>query len=377
MSDPSPRICLVTGASRGLGYAVARALGARGHQVIALARTVGGLEDLADEIEAAGGPTPTLVPLSMTDEGGLQRLCLAIHERWGRLDLAVHCAAHAPPLAPAAHLADKDFDQTFEVNVRGTERLIVYLAPLLGPDRPLRLPGRQPRRPAVLRRLRRLQGRRRGPGPLLRRRVREDRPPRHPPPPQPDAHRPSRPLLPRRRPDPPDPLRRRGGAAARPPPRLTRPQNVPNWIPTRRLIASARPVGALLFAGPAKGPDHDAPCRSEPAGAAHFAAPVRRPERASAEAEGRNAVPVALHRGRDRPADASARSALRGGGRGPISHGPDRAGRRRRRAQRQAVRRGDQLEAVSYHTRINLHESHSPSDTLPGIARVLSRATPP
>ena len=92
----------------------------------------------------------------MTDEGGLQRLCLAIHERWGRLDLALHCAAHAPPLAPAAHLADKDFDQTFEVNVKGTERLIVYLAPLLGPAGHFVYAGRQPRRPAVLRRLRRL-----------------------------------------------------------------------------------------------------------------------------------------------------------------------------------------------------------------------------
>jgi NAD(P)-dependent dehydrogenase (short-subunit alcohol dehydrogenase family) len=131
LTAPQSRVALVTGASRGLGYALARALGARGDQVIALARTVGGLEDLADEIEAAGGPTPTLVPLSMTDEGGLQRLCLAIHERWGRLDLALHCAAHAPPLAPAAHVADKDFDQAVEVNLRGTERLIVYLYPLL------------------------------------------------------------------------------------------------------------------------------------------------------------------------------------------------------------------------------------------------------
>ena len=94
------RVALVTGASRGLGYAIARALGAAGTRVIAMARTVGGLEDLADEIDAAGGPTPTLVPLSVTDEGGLQRLGLAIHERWGRLDLAVHCAAHAAPLAP-------------------------------------------------------------------------------------------------------------------------------------------------------------------------------------------------------------------------------------------------------------------------------------
>ena len=125
------RVALVTGASRGLGYAVARALGASGTRVIAMARTVGGLEDLADEIDAAGGPAPTLVPLSLTDEGGLQRLCLAIDDRWGRLDVVVHCAAHAAPLTPAPHLADKDFDQSIEVNLRGTERLIVMLAPLL------------------------------------------------------------------------------------------------------------------------------------------------------------------------------------------------------------------------------------------------------
>jgi NAD(P)-dependent dehydrogenase (short-subunit alcohol dehydrogenase family) len=125
------RVALVTGASRGLGYAVARALGAAGTRVIALARTVGGLEELADEIDAAGGPAPTLVPLSITDEGGLQRLCLAIDERWGRLDLAIHCAAHAAPLTPAPHLANKDFDQSVEVNLKGTERLIVMLAPLL------------------------------------------------------------------------------------------------------------------------------------------------------------------------------------------------------------------------------------------------------
>jgi NAD(P)-dependent dehydrogenase (short-subunit alcohol dehydrogenase family) len=124
-------VTLVTGASRGLGYATAKALGAAGHRIIAMARTVGGLEDLADEIDAAGGPTPTLVPLSITDEGGLQRLCLAIHERWGRLDLAIHCAAHAAPLSPAPHIGDKDFDQSVEVNFRGTERLVVMLAPLL------------------------------------------------------------------------------------------------------------------------------------------------------------------------------------------------------------------------------------------------------
>jgi len=133
LTETAPSVVLVTGASRGLGYAMARALGARGDQVVALARTVGGLEDLADEIEAAGGPTPTLVPLSITDEGGLQRLCLAIHERWGKLDLAIHCAAHAAPLSPVPHTADKDFDQSVEVNLRGTARLIGLLHPLLAP----------------------------------------------------------------------------------------------------------------------------------------------------------------------------------------------------------------------------------------------------
>lgn len=129
MSEPG--IALVTGASRGLGYAVGRALGARGWRVVAVARTVGGLEELADAIESEGGPSPTLAPLSLTDTPGLARLCIAIHERWGRLDLAVHCAAGAPPLAPVAHVADKDFDQALELNLRATERLMTMAHPLL------------------------------------------------------------------------------------------------------------------------------------------------------------------------------------------------------------------------------------------------------
>ncbi len=130
MTSPAP-VALVTGASRGLGYAVATALGARGMQVVAVARTVGGLEELADAIAAAGGPTPLLVPLNITDDGGLRRLGLALHERWGRLDLVVHCAAHAAPLAPVPHIADKDFDTSVAVNLRATERLITMMHPLL------------------------------------------------------------------------------------------------------------------------------------------------------------------------------------------------------------------------------------------------------
>ncbi|MBA3325311.1 MAG: SDR family NAD(P)-dependent oxidoreductase [Rhodobacteraceae bacterium] len=129
---PGPdTIALVTGASRGFGYAVAAALGAAGAHVIGMSRTVGGLEELADAIEAAGGPPPTLAPLSITDEGGLARLALAIHERWGRLDLVIHAAAHAAPLTPADQLGARDFDASVEVNLRGTQRLIGVVAPLL------------------------------------------------------------------------------------------------------------------------------------------------------------------------------------------------------------------------------------------------------
>ena len=182
-----------------------------------MARTVGGLEDLADEIDAAGGPAPTLVPLSLTDEGGLQRLCLAIDDRWGRLDLAIHCAAHAAPLTPAPHLADKDFDQSVEVNLKGTERLIVMLAPLLqaAAGRALRLRRRRPRRPALLRRLRRDQGRRRGAGPLVGGRDGAARPEGQRLPPEADADRGPRPLPPGRGPGEADALRRRGRTADR------------------------------------------------------------------------------------------------------------------------------------------------------------------
>lgn len=131
MSEPS-KIALVTGASRGLGFATAAELGARGYHVIALARTVGGLEDLADKIEAAGG-TCTLVPLDITDEGGLQRMAMSIFERWGKLDLVVHCAAHGVPLSPVHHIAEKDFDKAMAVNARATQRLIAMVDPLLRP----------------------------------------------------------------------------------------------------------------------------------------------------------------------------------------------------------------------------------------------------
>jgi NAD(P)-dependent dehydrogenase (short-subunit alcohol dehydrogenase family) len=124
------RIALVTGASRGLGFAVARALGGAGAHVVALARTAGGLEELDDAIRAAGGAA-TLVPLDVTDDAALERLGAAVHERWGRLDLWVHAAIHAPALAPVGHIEAKELDRALAVNLRATQRLIRVLDPLL------------------------------------------------------------------------------------------------------------------------------------------------------------------------------------------------------------------------------------------------------
>jgi NAD(P)-dependent dehydrogenase (short-subunit alcohol dehydrogenase family) len=130
MAALSEKIALVTGASRGLGYAVALKLAAEGAHVIALARTVGGLEELDDAITAAGG-VATLTPLDITDDAGLERLGAAIHGRWGKLDLLVHCAAQDSPLSPAEHTAVKDFDKAMKVNARATQRLIRVIDPLL------------------------------------------------------------------------------------------------------------------------------------------------------------------------------------------------------------------------------------------------------
>ena len=130
MTDLKDRIALVTGASRGLGYAVAKELGARGAHVVAVARTVGGLEELDGEIQAAGGQA-TLVPLDVTDDGGLERMGAALFERWGHVDLWVHTAVQAPPVAPVEHVEAKDLDKAIAVNLRAVQRLIRVVDPLL------------------------------------------------------------------------------------------------------------------------------------------------------------------------------------------------------------------------------------------------------
>jgi len=124
------KVALVTGASRGFGAAAAEAMAAAGYHVIALARTVGGLEDLDDRITAAGGST-TLVPLDITDDAGLARMCLSIYERWGGVDLWLHTAIFAGPLSPAGHVPETDWDKTVATNIHATQRLVAMVDPLL------------------------------------------------------------------------------------------------------------------------------------------------------------------------------------------------------------------------------------------------------
>ena len=101
--DLTGRIAVVTGASRGIGYFAAKHLAAAGAHVVAVARTGGGLEELDDEIKAAGG-SATLVPLDITDMAGIDRLGGAIHERWGKLDILIANAAILGVISPIGHV---------------------------------------------------------------------------------------------------------------------------------------------------------------------------------------------------------------------------------------------------------------------------------
>ncbi len=126
----STKIALVTGASRGLGRATALALAKQGFHIIATARTQGGLEELDDEIKAAGSGA-TLVPMDITDYAGIDRLGAAIFERWKKLDVLVGNAGVLGKLTPVAHLEPKVWDEALAVNVTANYRLLRSMDPLL------------------------------------------------------------------------------------------------------------------------------------------------------------------------------------------------------------------------------------------------------
>jgi NAD(P)-dependent dehydrogenase (short-subunit alcohol dehydrogenase family) len=124
------RIALVTGASRGIGAAVATRFAAEGAHVVLVARTVGGLEEVDDRIRAAGG-SATLVPFDLRQFDQIDRMGAALYERFGRLDVLVGNAGQLGVLGPLGHIDPKVWTRTLELDVTANYRLIRSLDPLL------------------------------------------------------------------------------------------------------------------------------------------------------------------------------------------------------------------------------------------------------
>jgi NAD(P)-dependent dehydrogenase (short-subunit alcohol dehydrogenase family) len=125
------RLALITGASRGLGAALARRFAAEGAHVILTARTQGGIEEVDDEIRKAGGAPATLLPLDLREFDKIDQVAAAIQQRFGRLDVLVGNAAVLGKLSPLAHLDPKTWDEVMTVNLAANWRLIRALDPLL------------------------------------------------------------------------------------------------------------------------------------------------------------------------------------------------------------------------------------------------------
>lgn len=117
------RVALITGASRGIGAAVARAFAAEGAHVILLARTQGALEEVDDQIRAAGGQA-TLVPLDLRHPDDIDQMGMALYQRFGRLDILVGNAAVLGGLSPVGHYSLRDWNEVMTVNVTANWRLI-------------------------------------------------------------------------------------------------------------------------------------------------------------------------------------------------------------------------------------------------------------
>lgn len=117
------RVALITGASRGIGAAVAKRFAAEGAHVVLVARTVGGLEEVDDAIDALGG-SATLVPLDLKDWDAIDRLGAALYERYGRLDILVGNAAQLGVLSPTGHIDPPVWDEVIAINLTANWRLI-------------------------------------------------------------------------------------------------------------------------------------------------------------------------------------------------------------------------------------------------------------
>lgn len=124
------RIALITGASRGIGRAVALAFAREGAHTILLARTRGALEELDDEIQSLG-ETCTLLPMNLAKSDKIEGIGPTILDRWGKLDILVANAGILGPLSPLGHISEKDWRDVFETNLTANWRLIRTMDPLL------------------------------------------------------------------------------------------------------------------------------------------------------------------------------------------------------------------------------------------------------
>ena len=125
------RIALITGASRGIGAAVATRFAAEGARLILTARTVGGLEDADDAVRAAGGEPATLVPLDLRNFDQIDQLGASLYERFGKLDILVGNAGVLGVLSPVAQVPPETWAETLDINLTANWRLIRSLDPLL------------------------------------------------------------------------------------------------------------------------------------------------------------------------------------------------------------------------------------------------------
>jgi NAD(P)-dependent dehydrogenase (short-subunit alcohol dehydrogenase family) len=133
MTDTKPfegKLALVTGASRGIGAATAEAIAAAGAHVILTARGASALEQVEERIHQAGG-SATIAPMDLNDAENVQKLALAVAERWNSLDILVLNAAMLGSLSPVEHLDPKELERVFKLNVLANQALIAAFDPLL------------------------------------------------------------------------------------------------------------------------------------------------------------------------------------------------------------------------------------------------------
>jgi NAD(P)-dependent dehydrogenase (short-subunit alcohol dehydrogenase family) len=124
------KVALITGASRGIGAAVAERFACEGAHLILAARTVGGLEEVDNKIRAVGGAA-TLAPLDLRDFIKIDELAAALFERWGRLDILVGNAAEFGTFSPLGHVDPAVWTEVMELNLTANWRLIRAMDPLL------------------------------------------------------------------------------------------------------------------------------------------------------------------------------------------------------------------------------------------------------